>query len=214
MVWSVFSTKNEVYATHRARGGTEKFSFHSSRICRRAYTDTHPLPPTMRDRVFHRWSRANTLTAGQNQAVAVLTVFFPEAHLSPDLPTTVKKVLWLPPPMPGEARLLQVLVTREKEGDVRTIFEKLGHLLVAYHHLPNGESVAIRSWANEFERRDVIVEAAQGVPRDLVLPSRFEIGVKRPVAFTTYSQVDEMRCLELSGYWGYCGGGTPAFSSS
>jgi hypothetical protein len=201
MVWSVFSTKNEVYAAHRTRGGIEKFSFHSSRICRRAYVDTRPLPPTMGDRVLHRWTRAETLPAGQSQAVAVLTVFFPEAHLSPDLPRSAKKVLWLPPPMPSEARFLQVLFTREKKEDVRAMFEKSGHLFVAYHSLPNGESIAIRSWANEFERRDLIVEAGHGVPRDLVLPSGFENGVKRPVAFTTYSQVDEMRCLELSGYW-------------
>jgi hypothetical protein len=157
MVWSVFSTKNEVYAAHLTRGGIEKFSFHSSRICRRAYVDTRPLPPTMGDRVLHRWTRAETLPAGQSQAVAV--------------------------------------------EDVRAMFEKSGHLFVAYHSLPNGESIAIRSWANEFERRDLIVEAGHGVPRDLVLPSGFENGVKRPVAFTTYSQVDEMRCLELSGYW-------------
>jgi hypothetical protein len=200
-VWSIFSRQNEVYATHRTMGGVEKLSFHSSRICRRAYIAERQLPPSMQDRVLQRWTRAETLPAGQGQAVAVLTVFFPESHLSPDLPSAAKRAIWLPPPAPGEARFLQVLLTREKEEDTRKLLVSAGHLLVAYHGLPNGEAVVIRSWANEFEQRDLIIEASHGVPRDLVLPSHFEVGVARPVGFTTYSQPDEMRCLELSGYW-------------
>jgi hypothetical protein len=155
----------------------------------------------MQDRVFLRWVRAETPPAGQKQAVAVLTVFFPEGHLSPDLPSTAKRAIWLPPPSPGEARFLQVLLTREEEEDTRKLLVNAGHLLIAYHSLPNGEAVAIRSWANEFEQRDLIIEASHGVSQDLVLPSRFEVGLARPVAFTTYSQPDEMRCLELTGYW-------------
>jgi hypothetical protein len=200
-VWSIFSKNNEVYATHRTMGGIEKLSFHSSRICRRAYIDKRQLPPSMQDRVFNRWTRAETVPAGQGQAVAVLTVFFPEGHLSPDLPSTAKKAIWLPPPLPGEARFLQLLLTREKEKNLQKLFVNAGHFLVAYHGLPNGEAVAIRSWAHEFEQRDLIVEAGHGVQRDLVLPSHFEVGVDRHVGFTTYSQPDEMRCLELSGYW-------------
>ena len=200
-VWSVFSANNEVYAAHRTMGGIEKLSFHSSRICRRAFGDKHQLPPSMPNRVLNRWTRDETPPAGQRQAVAVLTVFFPDGHLSPDLPSTTKKATWLPPPMPGEARFLQVLFTRDKEEDVRELFLSAGHSFVAYHMLPNGEAVAIRSWANEFEQRDLIVEASHGAPLDLVLPSRFEIGVGRQVGFTVYVQSDEMRCIELSGYW-------------
>lgn len=200
-VWSFFTTNSEVYAAHRTGARVEKFSFHSSRICRRAYVDTHPLPPSMSDRVFHRWNRAETSPAGEGKAVAVLSVIFPEGHLSPDLPATAKKGIWLPAPVRGEARILQVLFTREGEEEVRRQLMGAGHSLVLYHGLPNGEAVAIRSWANEFEQRDLIVEASHGVPRDLVLPSVFEVGVKRPVGLTMYLQPDEMRCIELSGYW-------------
>jgi hypothetical protein len=199
--WSIFSTKNEVYAAHRTMGGIEKISFHSSRICRRAYVSSHQLPPSLEDRVFHRWMRAETGPAGHGLGVAVLTILFPEPHLSPDLPVTQKKTIWLPSPVSGEIRCLQILFTLEAEEYVRQELLSAGQLLVAYHSLPNGEAVAIRSWTNKFEDRDLIMEASHGVAQDLVLPAKFEAGIARPIGFTIYFQPEEMRCFELSGYW-------------
>jgi hypothetical protein len=200
-VWKVFTTNDEVYATHRTMGGVEKISFHSSRICRRAFVEKHKLPLSMSDRVLHRWTRAETLPRGDGQAVSVLTVFFPEAHLTPDLPSTPKKTIWLPPPSEGNARVFQMLFTRESEDRFRQLIMEGGQAFVAYHSLPNGEAIAIRSWANEFGQPALIVEASHGASRDLVLPSEFEVGLERPVGFTLYAQPDEMRCFELSGYW-------------
>jgi hypothetical protein len=204
-VWSVFSSNNEVYATHRTMGGVEKLSFHSSRICRRAFTGTHQLPPSMTDRVIQGWTRAETVPAGKGQGVAVLTVIFPESHLSPDISSTTKQAAWLPSPMPGEARFLQAFFTRESEQYIRSLLAAAGHSFVAYHSLPNGEAVAIRSWANEFEQPDLIMEASHNATRDLVLPSRFEVGVRREVSLTLYFQPEEMRCIELTGYWVHAG---------
>jgi hypothetical protein len=113
--------------------------------------------------------------------------------------------------MPGEARFIQVFFTREKMDDVRRLCANAGDLLVVYHHLPNGEAVAIRSWAHDYEQPDLIMEASHGAPRDLVLPSRFEIGVSRPVGITIYSQPNELRCIELSGYWVSAGEGRRRF---
>ena len=209
-VWSVFTTGNEVYAAHRTWAGIEKISFHSSGLCFRAFIATHPLPPTMRSRVFTRWTKAETPPRDQGRGVAVLTVLFPEGHLSPDLTSTSKRAIWLPPPKLGDARSFQVLFSREREDDFRKLVVDAGHLFVAYHGLPNGEAVAIRSLVGEFERPDMIMEASHGAPRDLVLPSRFEVGVRRPVGFTTYSQTDEMLCMELSGYWISAGRGGAA----
>ena len=200
-VWTFFSSKNEVYATHRTSGGKEKISFHSSRICQRAFTCEHQRQQSMSDRVIQRWTRAETPPNGNDEAVAVLTVIFPEGHLSPNLPSTQKEAIWLQPPIPGHARILQLFFTREKEEDVQQLCMKVDHLLLYYHILPNRDAVAIRSWVSEFEDRDLIVEASLGETRDLVLPSLFEDGVERPVAFTTYAQPDEMCCFELSGYW-------------
>jgi hypothetical protein len=200
-VWSIFTTNDEVYAAHRNNGHVEKFSFHSSRICRRAYIDKRPLPVSMSNRVFSSWIRAETPPSGQYRAVAVLTVFFPEGHLSYDLPGTTKKAIWLPPPKVGAARFFQILFIRDREEDVRRLFLEDDQLLVAYHRLPNDEAVAVRSWSNEFEQPDMIVEASHGAAEDLVLPSQFEFGVKRPVGFSVYFQPEEMRCFELSGYW-------------
>jgi hypothetical protein len=119
--WSDFSSRNEVYAAHRTMGGLEKLSFHSSRICRRAFTGRHQLPPSMTDRVIQRWTRAETLPAGKGRGIAILTVILPEAHLSPDISSTTKQAAWLPAPLPGEARFLQALFTQEGEQDVRSL---------------------------------------------------------------------------------------------
>jgi hypothetical protein len=47
----------------------------------------------------------------------------------------------------------------------------------------------------------MIMEASHGAERDLVLPSRFEAGVERPVAFAISKQPEELQVLQLSGYW-------------
>jgi hypothetical protein len=202
VVWSVFTTNNEMYAAHRTWAGIEKLSFHSSDLCLRAFIKPHQLPPTVQSRVFNKWTKAKTPPRGQGR-VPVLTVLFPEGHLSPDLQSTSKRAIWLPPPKPGHARSAQLLFTREREDDFRRLVADAGDLFVAYHSLPNGEAVAIHSLVDEFEQPDLIVEASHGAPRDLVLPSQFEGDFKRPVGFTTYSQAgdDEMLCLEASGYW-------------
>lgn len=210
--WAIFSTGNELYACHRTSGHIEKFSFHSSCICRRAYVDGRRLPSTMSDRVLHKWIRAETPHVGASQAVAVLTVVFPEGHLTPDLLGSSSRTVWLPTPKKGQASVMQLLFTRETEYDVvRLLGER--HV-VAYHRLPNGEAVVVRNWVSEFEERDLIVEASRGEGRDLVLPSGFEGGIRRSVSFTTYAQPDEMRCIELSGYWLPAGEGLLRFPNA
>lgn len=198
-VWSVFTNKNEVFATHRTMAGVEKFSFHASRHCRRAFIKTHKLPPTMTDRVLTRWMRAETPLLGEDRAIAVLTVIFPEGHLSPELPGSLKETIWLSNPSVGEARFMRIIFTNESENRLSQILND--HSIVAYHVLPNGEAVAILSWSEKFEQRTLIMESSLGVMKDLVMPSSYEAGIERPVGFTMYTQPDEMCCIELSGYW-------------
>jgi hypothetical protein len=131
-IWNIFSTRDEVYALHRTMGRIEKISFRSSRICRRAFADKH-LPP------IERWTRAETPTAGQMKAVAVLTIFFPEGHLSPDLPTTSKRVIWLDVQSLGAVRIVQVLFSHDTQANVLGLIEEAGQRLVFHHRLPNGE---------------------------------------------------------------------------
>jgi hypothetical protein len=162
-------------------------SFHKSRICRRAFVDKH-LPP------IERWTRAETPSAGQMKAVAVLTIFFPEGHLSLDLPTTSKRVIWLDAPSVGAVRIVQVLFSYDTQAYV------LGQQLVFHHRLPNGEGVVIRSWTNSWEQADVIVPASHGTTGDIIFPATYQPGTARPVMLTMYAHPDELRCFELTGF--------------
>jgi hypothetical protein len=103
-------------------GGVEKISFHSSCICRRAFLEDRPLPASMSNRLLDRWIRAETLPPGTGNAVAVLTILFPEGHLSQDISAPPKETIWLDPPPFGGARVMQ------KE---RTMFAGLLQLLVS-----------------------------------------------------------------------------------
>jgi hypothetical protein len=57
-VWRIWTNKNEVYAAHRTLAHIEKLSFHSSGICRRAFTNEQGTTTTMTDRVIDKWRRA------------------------------------------------------------------------------------------------------------------------------------------------------------
>jgi hypothetical protein len=198
-IWKIYSTNDEVYALHRTMGEIEKISFHSSRsnplpISRRAFLDK-TLPP------IERWERAKTPSAGQMKAVLVLTIFFPEGHLSPNLPAEITKpVTWLDAPPVGAVRIVQVLFSNDTESDVLRLIQDAGQQLVLHHRLPNGEGVVIRSWANPWEQADVIVPARHDTTDDLIFPAAYQAGTARPVALTMYLRPDELRCFELTGF--------------
>jgi hypothetical protein len=198
-IWKIFSANDEVYALHRTMGGIEKISFHSSRsnplpICRRAFLDK-TLPP------IERWERAKTPLAGQMQAVCVLTIFFSEGHLSPDLPTeTSRSVFWLQAPSIGSVRIVQMFFTNDTKADVLRLIQDGGQQLVLHHRLPNGESVAIRSWTNPWQQPDVIMPASHDTAEDIIFPAAYQAGTARSVALTMYIRPEELRCFELTGF--------------
>jgi hypothetical protein len=198
--FGVFFPRDEVYALHRTMGGIEKISFHSSRICRRAFLKNYPLPASMSDRVLDSWRRAETPTAGQMKAVAVLTIFFAGSHLSPDLPTTSKKVIRLDAPSDSAVRIVQLFFTRDSQAEVLRLIEDAGQQLIFQHCLPNGEGVVIRSWANSWEQPDIIMPASHGTTEDMIFPATYETGIARPVVLTMYVRSDELRCFELTGF--------------
>jgi hypothetical protein len=83
-VWVVATAKNDVYAAHRTSQGIEKISFHQSRICRRAFTAEHGTPAGMTGRTISRWVRSETMPAGAQGMVRLLSVSFPGLHVTPD----------------------------------------------------------------------------------------------------------------------------------
>jgi len=205
-IWNIFSTGDEVYALHRTMGKIEKISFHSSpanplAICRRAFLDK-TLPP------IERWERAKTAPAGKGEAVSVLMIFFPEVHLSADVPTeTSKPVIWLDAPLAGAVRIVRVAFTNETEADVARMVESTGQQLVFHHRLPNGEGVIICSWTNPWAQADLIVPASHNTMEDIVFPASHQEGIGRPVMLTMYARREELRCFELTGFRLPCGEG-------
>ena len=199
-VWRIFSVKDEVYALHRTSASAEKISFHSSRICRRAFVSGHPLPAGLNDRVLQRWTRAPTQPAGTEGAVKVLTIIFPQAHLSGG-PETTKRVTWLvAPTSPNMAACAMLIYTNDSEGDVRALFARHGSALVAYHGLPNGEAIAILSYDHS-----LLLATALGVgdptdPMVVVMPNYPTPAVARTTKVTLMNQPDELVCVELTGF--------------
>jgi hypothetical protein len=193
-IWKIFSTNDEVYALHRDMGRIEKISFHSSRICRRAFLDK-TLPP------IQRWERAKTPPAGEMQMAYALAIFFSEGHLSPDLPKERgKSVLWLEAPSIGSVRIVQMFFTNDTEADVLRSIQDEGQQLVLHHRLPNGEGVVIRSWTNLWQQPDVIMPASHDTAEDIIFPVAYQAGTARPMALTMYVRREELRCFEFTGF--------------
>jgi hypothetical protein len=141
-IWNIFSVRNDVYATQRSMAGIEKISFHASSFCRRAFVASRRLPSRMTDRVIERWRRDETPPAGEHQAVALLTIFLPGNHLSPDLATSPKEVIWLGAPPQNFVRIVQLLLPNETASTVEQRVALLKQLVVS-HALPDGQNVIL-----------------------------------------------------------------------
>ena len=60
-VWRLWLSNGEVYLAHNGLGGIGKLSFHSSRICRSAFTQEYGTPKGMTDRAMTKWVRSQTV---------------------------------------------------------------------------------------------------------------------------------------------------------
>lgn len=198
--WKIFTSGNEVYASHRSMLGIEKFSFHSSRICRRAFLENRPLPNDMSDRVLHRWNRAATLPAGSLNAVAVLSIIFPTAHLSECMAAPNKTVKWVKSARSDSSKVVHLLFTRESEATLGQLFADEESELIAYQQLPNGEAFVVRTSIAAWKGKTLIVNAVEGENEDLVLPHFATPQQARPINMSFFLQPDEMRCFELTGF--------------
>ena len=140
--WSVFGNANsdDVYLGPRAQTGAIKLSLHQSDRWRMAWTDKeHKLRGLSEDfdRVLTRWSPPKEIQPGWRHAV---TVLFTAESLAPDVrDKSLRKVPFWPPPNPGGALWLQLVVGASGADEllVRGAFD-VGRLL-----LPGGGLVAV-----------------------------------------------------------------------
>jgi hypothetical protein len=206
-IWMIATARDDVYAFHRTMGGIEKISFHTSGICRRAFTEQYGAPEGMADRVILRWNRAQIAPAGSNTLTRLLSVSFPTSHLSTAAVPANKPVLWLAGAPPGRSRNLEAAVTQEPPATATSLIQQhLAHhqaVVLATHQTPNGNSLVLFSCEAEWARGNLIVPASKHEVDDLVFPEEETTGWARSIRLTMYkppADGDCLMCAELSGF--------------
>ena len=123
IIWRAWSHRKEIYIAQRNMAGVEKISFHSSGICRKAFTSEHGAPKGLPDRATTKWKRPSTPLRGVGEATRVLMIAFPSGFLSTSPPLVPDKpIIWIPPAPSGGAAVLEMFFTNESEEQVRQEF--------------------------------------------------------------------------------------------
>jgi hypothetical protein len=200
--WRIFTRSNDVYAAHRKQAGIEKFSFHESRICRRAFVADHPLPVGMADRVLDKWVRSDTLLAGSRTATVAFSVVFPTAHLSSAIAAPEKAALWIEPAAPKSSRVVQFVFTKDSQNELQQCVRHayLEGEVLAYKQLPNLECFAVVQTSVPWDGRTLIVPPHLGDADDLVFPCFATPTVERPTQISLFLKSPNRSCLEYSGF--------------
>jgi len=199
-IWKVWSQNDEIYAAHRNMGHIEKFSFHKSGICRRAFVSERPQPTGMSDRVLGRWTRDKTPEAGQHQAVSLLEIVFPDGHLSAQAAIGPSSVNWLGTPGSGAARTVQLLLTNEDESTYRALTKSDGCAVLVFRTLPNGESAVIRTFVHPWTDGDLVGISQRAHEDDWVFSAAYVMGIERSLFLSMFTGPNGTRVVEMSGY--------------
>jgi hypothetical protein len=201
-IWRVFSRKSDVYVTASSPGGVEKFSFHESGICRKAFTQEYGTPDGLPDRATIKWRRAVTPPTGKNEASFVFEVGVPTNCLSVAVEPPKKEVTWIAPASPGMITVLRLYYTREPVQTARVGTEPYGQLL-SYTALPNGEAFVAVSFHTTWEGKPLRVPASHHQAQDYLFADSDPCGTGRPARIVVFSHPrdgDRMLAWEYGGY--------------
>jgi hypothetical protein len=207
-VWHFWSRNSEVYVVHGGMGGIEKFSFHTPNVCRRAFTKEHGKPSGLANRATHEWRRDPTPPESSKRVVRVLVVGFATDILSTALAPPKHKVIWVEPAPPGGSTVLDLMFTRDAEATLLEALtsepQHLGHRLVAYNPLPNGEAFCVTSYHADHADSTLRMPASHGHKRDLIAFPKDPNSTGRPVRLTIFSNPADgefMRVWEYGADW-------------
>jgi hypothetical protein len=182
-IWRAYSNKNEVYVSHGGLGGVQKFSFHSSGICRHAYTEQEGPAPGFEDRASLKWRRSPAKT---DSLVYVLVARFPTDVLSTALVKEAKAVTWIPPAPSGQTTFLEFVFTRLDENTMQKIAERDRRTLIDRTALPSGE-VFVTSWTHDkFDWKPFTIEGVFERPGQHVVSRVDTLFTGRPARFTQF----------------------------
>jgi hypothetical protein len=198
-VWRLHSRRNDVYVTTGGIG-KQKFSFHASGKCRQAY---HELPPSLPDRAIARWWRMPTPEPnGTGKASCVLQVGIPTDLLSTRT-APLKAMTWVAPAPIGMATVLEMIFTREAEGDLAAAMTASQRTIVCQSKLPSGETFLVLSRHATWEQPDFYMPASQHVGEDFLFTKDDPDKTGRPVRlamFNSPKDFDSMVGWEFGGY--------------
>jgi hypothetical protein len=200
-IWRGFSTKNEVYVCHGGVGGVEKFSLHSSGICRLAFTKEEGPAEGENDRVIARWARISA--PATNSIVYGLIARFPTDYLSTALAPEPKKVTWIPPAQSGLVTALHFVFSRTSADMLEEMLTSSGHTLISYTVLGNGEafivSAAHQDWIGG---EDFTIPGALDPKKEYVISTEDPDGTGRPARFTRYENPNEQWSMMIASEFG------------
>ena len=202
-VWRAWSSRSEVYLSVRSMTKIKKFSFHSSGICRIAFTKEHGTPANMSDRVIVKWRKAETPPQGSRRGACVAKIAVPTDFLSVPTKRVEKTVKWIPPAPAHGATLLDLIFMNETKETILNTFAKAGERnLVDLAALPNGEIFAIISSHIQWENRDLKIPG-EGKVNDLLFSADDPDRTGRPIRIVFHPSPkdgDAIMIQELGGY--------------
>lgn len=193
-VWRGFSRGDDVYLAIRGTAGIEKFSFHRSGICRRAFTKEEGPADGEVDRVLHRWGRVTPVPLGH--LVQVMTARFPSDYLSTALKPERKETTWLPRAIPGSATLVDFAFSGAGEKTTRAMAESTGRRIVSYTDLPNGEAFVVTWMHHEWNGESFTAPGLLGTPGQYVVNSG------RPARLALFLEPTKARPIMLVDEYG------------
>lgn len=200
-IWRAFSTKSEVYVCHSGLGGIEKFSFHSSGICRRAFTKEEGPGDGEDDRVIQKWKRL--LASTNSDLIYALAARFPTDYLSTALAPEKKKVLWVPPASAGKSTQWDFIFTQMEIPALEKLGQANGRMLISYTRLPNGEAFAV-SWVHTdwIGGKDFTVPGALYDDKEFVISTDDPDRTGRPARLTMYQGLTSEQPIMLATEYG------------
>lgn len=202
--WRIWSQGDEIYVLSGGMGGVEKLSFHSSGICRKAFTSDWGAPPGLADRATVKWKRNATPPVAEGTGCCVLEVQIATDYLSTGLEALTKKVIWIEPAPSNRMTVLEMFFTRHSDDDLRSLASGQKKIVV-YHRMPNGEAFAVVSCFAEGEPANFYMPASLHESADLIFTPDASTAGGRPIRITVYKHPrdgDRMTAWEWGGYKG------------
>lgn len=185
--------------------GIEKISFHSSLVCRMAFTEQYGAPSGLPDRATVKWRRNPTPSKENWNCTRAMILRIPTDFLRGSGFSSDKEIRIVAPAPSGKSRQFDFVFSRYAPQEIAE--NPAGYELVAGTILPNGETFAILSSVVDFQPVEFYVPASAHQSSDFVFPAR-----KSTETFNQFKSItvinlhstpldgDAIHMLELGGY--------------